>query len=101
MQLAAARRRIDRLDHEIVWLLNERAKATVDAGIAKRDLALPICCREREASVLSNIRKANRGPSTDKQLARIYRELTRFMHGLQMRLRRNEQWFPVSRRKIS
>jgi chorismate mutase/prephenate dehydratase len=86
-QLAEARRRIDRLDHEIVWLLNERAKAAVDAGIAKRDLALPIFCPEREASVLSNIRQANLGPLADEQLARIYREVTRFMHGLQVRLR--------------
>lgn len=87
VQLVAARRRIDRLDHEIVWLLNERAKAAVDAGIAKRDLALPICCPEREAAVLSNIRQANLGPLTDEQLARIYREVTRTMYCLQTRLR--------------
>ncbi len=87
LQLAASRRRIDRLDREIVWLLNERAKAAVDVGIAKRDLALPVSCPEREAAVLRNIKQANLGPLADEQLARIYRQVTRSMHGLQMRLR--------------
>ena len=87
LRLTAARRRIDRLDREIVWLLNERAKTAVDVGIAKRDLVLPVRCPEREDEVLSNIRQANLGPLPDEQLARIYRPVTRFMHGLQMRLR--------------
>jgi chorismate mutase/prephenate dehydratase len=87
LQLTAARRRIDRLDHEIVWLLNERAKTVVDAGIAKRDLVLPVRCPGREAEVLRNIEQANLGPLTDEQLARIYRQVTRSMRGLQMRLR--------------
>lgn len=61
MQLENARRRIDVLDRAIVRLLNERAKEAAPIGSLKRELHLPLRCRERENAVFQNVKKANKG----------------------------------------
>jgi chorismate mutase len=85
MQLARSRRRIDQLDRAIVRLLNERAREAALAGSFKRDLKLPVYCREREATVFGNIKQANSGPLTEEALTRIYRQIVRSMRGVQNR----------------
>lgn len=83
MQMASSRRRIDQLDRAIVRLLNERAKEAALVGSLKRDLGLPVCCRERETAVLRNIEEANPGPLTNEGLLNIYRRVLASMRALQ------------------
>jgi chorismate mutase len=83
MQLANSRRRIDQLDRAIVRLLNERAREAALVGSLKRDLKLPVRCRERETAVFGNIVQSNLGPLTGEWLTRIYRQVIRSMRGLQ------------------
>jgi chorismate mutase/prephenate dehydratase len=87
MQLASSRRRIDRLDREIVRLLNERARESVLVGSLKRNLRLPVRCRERETAVFGNVEQTNAGPLADEELTRIFRQIIRCMRDLQKQLR--------------
>lgn len=87
LTLARSRQRIDRLDREIVRLLNERAKAAQAAGTSKRKLGLPVRSAERERAVFRNIRSANVGPLPDRRLIEIYRQVIRLMQGLQKQTR--------------
>lgn len=83
IQLANARQRIDLLDRAIVRLLNERAKEAACVGSLKRELGLPLRCRDRENAVLQNVEDANGGPLTTEGFASIYRRVLTSMRVLQ------------------
>ncbi len=65
----------ERIDAEIVHLLNERAKLVIQVGQFKRKSDTPIYAPHRESAVLLKIQSLNQGPLADKSLERIYREL--------------------------
>ena len=74
--LAPHRKAIDRIDSEILRLLNERAleaKAIGDIKIASGDTEM--YRPEREAQVLKNKMVANPGPIPDTDIARLFREI--------------------------
>lgn len=74
--LAPHREAIDKIDSEILRLLNERAieaKAIGDIKIASGDTEM--YRPEREAQVLANKMKANPGPIPDTDIARLFREI--------------------------
>ena len=74
--LAPHREAIDKIDSEILQLLNKRAieaKAIGDIKIASGDTEM--YRPEREAQVLANKMKANPGPISDTDIARLFREI--------------------------
>lgn len=74
--LAPHREAIDKIDSEILQLLNKRAieaKAIGDIKIASGDTEM--YRPEREAQVLANKMKANPGPIPDTDIARLFREI--------------------------
>lgn len=73
--LLALRRQIDRLDEQIVALLNDRAKVVVEVGRLKQRTATPIYAPDREKRVLERVRQLNAGPLPDRCLEAVYREL--------------------------
>jgi chorismate mutase / prephenate dehydratase len=73
--LSELRRRIDRLDEEIVELLNRRADEVVRIGKLKKQSNQAVYVPDREKQVLDHIRAVNRGPLADKVLDAVYREL--------------------------
>jgi len=75
MSLEELRNRIDELDHQLVKLLNERARVVVDIGKLKNKTAKPVYAPDREKEVLARIVKTNEGPLPDKCLVAIWREL--------------------------
>ena len=75
MSLEELRNRIDELDHQLVKLLNERARVVVDIGKLKNKTAKPVYAPDREKEVLAKIIKNNEGPLPDKCLIAIWREL--------------------------
>ncbi len=75
MSLEELRNRIDELDHQLVMLLNERARVVVDIGKLKNKTAKPVYAPDREKEVLARIVKTNEGPLPDKCLVAIWREL--------------------------
>ncbi len=74
-RLDAIRVEIDRLDKRLVALLNARSKLVVEVGGLKRHSGIPIYAPHREAEVLGNALKANRGPLPDRAIEGVFREL--------------------------
>jgi chorismate mutase len=83
MTLAHFRKKIDALDRKLVRMLSQRARAAQQIGRLKRRTRLAIYEPRRERVILENVRRANRGPLTDRQLADIYRRIIRAMRELQ------------------
>jgi len=81
------RRRIDRLDKEIVELLSERARVVIEVGKTKQAEGTPIYAPDREHAVLKRIAELNKGPLPQKTLQAIYRELMSGSFALEKPLR--------------
>jgi chorismate mutase / prephenate dehydratase len=87
MSLEELRNQINKLDLQLVKLLNERAGIAVDIGKLKNKAGKPIYSPEREKEVLDRVTGANKGPLPDKCLVAIWRELMSGSFALQMQLR--------------
>src|SRR5215212_5254261 len=75
MSLADHRKAIDKLDHKIVELLNERTKHVLEIGAIKIKAGEEIYSPHRELAVLGRLCKLNQGPITNESLRAIYREV--------------------------
>ncbi|GAG26662.1 unnamed protein product, partial [marine sediment metagenome] len=75
MCIKELRNRIDELDHQLVKLLNERARVVVEIGRLKNKTGGQIYAPDREKEVFARIGQANEGPLPDKCLVAIWREL--------------------------
>ena len=75
MPLEELRKKIDELDHQLVQLLNERARVVVEIGQLKNKTDKPVYAPDREKDVFARITEANKGPLPDKCLIAIWREL--------------------------
>src|SRR5687767_7880759 len=75
MSLQKHRQAIDRLDKEIVTLLNERTQHVLEIGAIKMEVGEEIYAPHRELAVLERVCKANQGPITNESLQAIYREI--------------------------
>jgi len=75
MSLEELRKKIDELDHQLVKLLNERARVVVEIGTLKTRTDKPVYSPDREKDVLARIVKINEGPLPDGCLIAIWREL--------------------------
>lgn len=69
------RKAIDKLDLQIVKLLNDRTKCVLEIGTLKLKAGEEIYAPQRELAVLTRLKKLNRGPITNDSLAAIYREV--------------------------
>lgn len=74
-KLKLLRQTIDRLDEQLVRLLNRRASIALQIGKCKHANADEIYVPAREKSVLANVRRISRGPLGQAALAAIYREI--------------------------
>jgi chorismate mutase/prephenate dehydratase len=77
LDVDAVRGRIDAVDEQIHGLINERARLAQQVGISKqRDGRLVDFYRpEREAQVLRRAKERNRGPLSDEEILRLFREI--------------------------
>lgn len=75
MTLEECRNTIDRLDHEIVRLLNERTRAAMTIGRLKQESNAPVYVPAREKQVFEKVMALNGGPLSDAHLRAIYREI--------------------------
>lgn len=74
---------IDKLDAELLRLLNRRAELAVRVGESKRMAGLAVCDRGRERAVLARARRDNRGPLDDDAVERLFRAVIRESRRLQ------------------
>ena len=75
MNIQALRRKIDKLDRELVKLLNQRADHSLAIGRMKRRDGLPLFIHNREQEIARNISRANRGPLPDHALQHLFEQL--------------------------
>ncbi len=75
MNIPEHRKAIDRLDAQIVRLLNERTKHVLGIGEIKIKAGEEIYAPHRELAVFQRICRLNQGPMTDESLRAIYREV--------------------------
>ncbi|MDB5173436.1 MAG: pheA [Phycisphaerales bacterium] len=85
--LEPLRQQIDALDHQIVDLLNARARVVVEIGKLKQQHNAPIYSPDREKMVLEKVRTLNGGPLPDRCLEAVYRELMSGSFALEKPLR--------------
>lgn len=74
-RLKELRAEIDRLDDEILSLLNRRAQAVIEVGKIKSEQNLQFYVPEREVEILRRLSASNRGPFPGHALKAIYREI--------------------------
>jgi chorismate mutase/prephenate dehydratase len=75
MNIPEHRKAIDKLDTQVVKLLNERTKHVLAIGEMKRKAGEEIYAPHRERAVLQRISRRNPGPLTNESLRAIYREI--------------------------
>lgn len=75
MSLQEHRQAIDRLDEQIVHLLNERTRHVLEIGQIKLKAGEEIYAPHRERAVLQRVTRKNKGPITNDGLRAIYREI--------------------------
>ena len=75
MNIPEHRKAIDKLDAQIVKLLNERTQHVLEIGGIKMKAGEEIYAPHRERAVFQRICKLNRGPITNESLRAIYREV--------------------------
>lgn len=85
--LSSLRKRIDRIDADLIRLLNERSKLVVGVGRIKRKTGIPVYAPHREQQVLERVLKANKGPLPDRTIEGVYRELMSGSFALERPLR--------------
>lgn len=73
--LSALRKRIDRLDGQLVRLLNERTAVALEIGGIKQAAGEEIYAPAREKAVLERVAAMNLGPLPPESLQAIYREV--------------------------
>lgn len=69
------RRRIDDIDRQLIWLLNERSQCALEIGKLKRKHRVPIYQPEREREVLENAERSNAGPLADTAIRRLFERI--------------------------
>src|SRR5260370_22895410 len=75
MHIPEHRKAIDKLDGQIVKLVNERTKHVLAIGEIKRKAGEEIYETHRERAVFQRICRKNSGPMTNESLRAIYREV--------------------------
>ena len=68
---------IDRIDDELLRLLNERARLAVRVGELKRLAGLSVFDLVREREVITRVCQSNTGPLAAQGVARIFRRIIR------------------------
>ena len=74
-ELGELRRQIDTLDHQLLQLLNARAKVAEAVGELKRREGTPFYRPDRVAQVIRKIENANTGPLLNAHVGAIWREI--------------------------
>jgi chorismate mutase/prephenate dehydratase len=86
-QLRSLRAHIDKLDLQILKLLNERADLAAEAGRIKMEHGGEMFSSAREEEVLQNVVASNKGPLDEATVRAVFRELMSGSRALQRLLK--------------
>ena len=74
-RLSSVRRHIDRLDLQLLRLLNRRARFALEIGRIKKRRKWPVFDVRREEAVLRHVAQANRGPLSGRAVQQIFQSI--------------------------
>ena len=74
-RLSSVRRHIDRLDLQLLRLLNRRARFALEIGRIKKRRKWPVFDARREEAVLRHVAQANRGPLSGHAVQQIFQSI--------------------------
>jgi chorismate mutase / prephenate dehydratase len=74
-RIKTLRKEIDKIDSEIVRLINKRGKVTSRIGEIKKENTQPVYRPDRESQVYSKVTRENKGPLKNSCLKAVYREI--------------------------
>jgi chorismate mutase len=83
MDIESLRQEIDKLDAELVRLLNHRARLVVEIGQLKRSSNMPVVELKREHVIYENAAANNEGPLASQDLHRIFERIIDIMRNIQ------------------
>jgi len=86
MQLNKLREKIDRLDLNLLDLVNERAALAIDIGKKKEQVGHPILDEKRERAILKKMAKQNPGPLPKGSILKIFKSIIEENRSLQEKL---------------
>ena len=75
MSIELLRKKIDRLDEQILKLLSERAVYALEIGKEKNNNNLSILSEEREQQIIENLLRSNSGPLCSDDIRAIFMEI--------------------------
>jgi chorismate mutase/prephenate dehydratase len=85
--IPALRRQIDRIDDQLLRLLNRRARVALAIAEQKARTNSGVYAPGREKGVLGRLARANRGPLSERLVRAIFREIISASRSLEQRLR--------------
>jgi chorismate mutase / prephenate dehydratase len=85
--IAVLRGKIDRLDQELVKLINERANVALEIGKLKNTTGMSAYAPAREDEVLGRVLNLTKGPLSDRCVRAVFRELISGSRALEKDLR--------------
>ena len=75
MNLQALRSQIDRVDSQLLRLLNRRASLAIRVGRLKKRQGRHLFDPKREQAILRRVTRANHGPLPPRAVQAIYRQI--------------------------
>jgi chorismate mutase len=66
---------IDRIDEDLVELLNRRSRCALEIGRIKRELNIPVYSPNREAEVIRHVLGINEGPLEMGAIRRLFERI--------------------------
>lgn len=69
------RKKIDKVDRQLVKLLNDRAHYVGEIGNIKVVLGLRAYTPERESEIMKNVKEANGGPLSSEAVRRLFERI--------------------------
>ena len=91
-QLATYRQQIDSIDHQLVELIQERARVVQQVGVVKQEAHIPVTDTGREQLVIQKAEGlAKGGPLPTEAVGRIYQKLVEEMRNWEASLTKSEK----------
>ncbi len=71
-KLIKRRKELDLINQQLLTLLNQRLRISLEVGKVKREMGKKIYDAEREKEILDRLKRKNRGPLKEKDLKEIF-----------------------------
>ncbi len=72
MDIDSIRKKINRLDNELLEIFNQRAALALQIGEVKKELGLPIYDPRREKLIFERMQELNSGPLDNAAIIRLF-----------------------------